>query len=139
MTIKFELSADFINAQRIALTPQDVRYGAEQGFLKQAEAARLVELAAAATSSDPACEPHDAAVPGDGSLETDAFDRGQGSMSDEDLGLTQRKWLYLQLKAAYLCREQLRDPLEVVEMIYADFDYPASKPSCAICPLPRVR
>ncbi len=35
-----------------------------------------------------------------------------------------RKWLYLQLKAAYLQRAQLKDPLGAVEEIYADFDYP---------------
>ncbi|WP_426990671.1 DUF2247 family protein [Pseudarthrobacter sp. Y6] len=35
-----------------------------------------------------------------------------------------RKWLYLQLKAAYLQRGQLNDPLRVVEQIYADFDHP---------------
>ena len=35
-----------------------------------------------------------------------------------------RKWLYLQLKAAYSKRLQLSDPLRAVEQIYADFDYP---------------
>jgi hypothetical protein len=35
-----------------------------------------------------------------------------------------RKWLFLQLKAAYDEREWLNDPLGVVEEIYADFDYP---------------
>ncbi len=37
-----------------------------------------------------------------------------------------RKWLYLQLKAAYDERERLSDPLGVVEEIYADFDCPPS-------------
>jgi hypothetical protein len=36
-----------------------------------------------------------------------------------------RKWTYLQLKAAYEMRDRLRDPLGVVEEIYAKFDYPA--------------
>lgn len=35
-----------------------------------------------------------------------------------------RKWVYLQLKAAFEMRNRLRDPLGVVEQIYADFDYP---------------
>ena len=37
-----------------------------------------------------------------------------------------RKWLYLQLRAAYYERERLKDPLGVVEQIYADFDYPST-------------
>lgn len=35
-----------------------------------------------------------------------------------------RKWTYLELKAAYEMRERLRDPLAIVEQIYADFEYP---------------
>ncbi len=41
-----------------------------------------------------------------------------------DLHLAERKWLYLELKAAYSCRDNLPDPLGVVEELYADFDYP---------------
>jgi hypothetical protein len=37
-----------------------------------------------------------------------------------------RKWTYLELKAAYEIRDRLKDPLGVVEQIYADFDYPAA-------------
>lgn len=36
-----------------------------------------------------------------------------------------RKWLYLQLRAAYLARDELSDPLGVGESSYADFDYPS--------------
>ena len=36
------------------------------------------------------------------------------------------KWLFLELHAAYLIREQLSDPLGFVEQIYAEFDYPPS-------------
>ena len=36
-----------------------------------------------------------------------------------------RKWAYLELKAAYEMRDRLRDPLGVVEEMYAHFDYPA--------------
>lgn len=37
-----------------------------------------------------------------------------------------RKWTFLQLKAAYEMRDRLRDPLGVVEEIYAAFDYPVA-------------
>jgi hypothetical protein len=37
-----------------------------------------------------------------------------------------RKWLYLQLKAAYLERSRLTDPLGAVEQMYADFEYPGT-------------
>jgi hypothetical protein len=37
-----------------------------------------------------------------------------------------RKWLYLELKAAYERRSDFVDPLGVVEEIYGDFEYPSA-------------
>ena len=36
----------------------------------------------------------------------------------------QRKWLHLLLKCLYERRDQFSDPLQIVEQLYADFDYP---------------
>jgi hypothetical protein len=39
-------------------------------------------------------------------------------------GLLTGKWLYIALAWVYEQRDALRDPLELVELIYADFGYP---------------
>lgn len=44
---------------------------------------------------------------------------------DKDLGLAKRKWLYLVLTWLYENQERIDDPLGEVEIVYADFDYPA--------------
>lgn len=44
--------------------------------------------------------------------------------SEQEDSISQRKFLYAILNWVYEHREHYADPLEVVEIIYADFDYP---------------
>ncbi len=43
---------------------------------------------------------------------------------EEDSAIAQRKWLYLSLAWLFENKASIPDPLEGVESIYADFDYP---------------
>ena len=46
---------------------------------------------------------------------------------DKELEVVKEKWLYLVLKWVYLHKDSLySDPLDLIELIYSDFDYPCS-------------
>jgi hypothetical protein len=40
--------------------------------------------------------------------------------------MSKRKWLYLEMKALYECKDRLSGPFDWVESIFCDFDYPGS-------------
>jgi hypothetical protein len=122
----FELTAEFIVAEGIWLDPQDLRDGFERGFLK---ASGVVDLAAhevRSRASDPVLMELAALLRDELERVPDVLRAVDGTVGVHDPQKAARKWLYLQLKAAYCARDQLSDPLGVVEAIYADFDYPPS-------------
>lgn len=126
MSVAFEVSAAFVLAEEIAMTAEDLQYGFEHGFLKPAD---VIAIA----THEMGCGADDAVLVTLGSLLRDEESRVPEvleSLDDperiHDPRESARKWLYLQLKAAYDERERLSDPLGVVEEIYADFDYPSA-------------
>lgn len=124
MNVVFEVSAAFVLAEEVAMTAEDLGYGFEHGFLKPAD---LIALAA----HEMGCGADDDVLVALGSLLRDEDGRVPEVLEllDDpervhDPRESARKWLYLQLKAAYDERERLSDPLGAVEETYADFDYP---------------
>lgn len=124
MSVTFEVSAAFVVAEEVAMTAEDLGYGFERGFLKLAG---VIAVAA----HEMGCGAGDDVLTALGSLLRDEVGRVPDVLEllDDpervhDPRESARKWLYLQLKAAYHERERLSDPLGVVEEIYADFDYP---------------
>jgi hypothetical protein len=124
MNIRFELDAAAVIRERITLRAEDLRYGLDNRFI---DPAAVVDLATYALEH------------GDGDevmqelacLLSDEYDRVPEILTElddperfYDPRDAARKWLYLELAAAYRCRDLLADPLQVVEEIYADFDYP---------------
>jgi len=106
------------------MTAEDLGYGFERGFLKPAD---VIAFAA----HEMGCRADDDVLVALGSLLRDEDGRVPDVLEilDDpervhDPRESARKWLYLQLKAAYDEREWLSDPLGVVEEIYADYDYP---------------
>ena len=111
MNVVFEVSAAFVLAEEVAMTAEDLGYGFEHGFLKRPTSSPLPRTRWGAgpmmTSSwhwGPCCATRTA--------ESLRFSR---SLDDpervHDPRESARKWLYLQLKAAYDERERLSDPL----------------------------
>jgi hypothetical protein len=45
-------------------------------------------------------------------------------LRDRDIGCAKNKWLFLLLAWLYEHRDEVEDPLGVVEELYSDFDYP---------------
>ncbi len=126
MSVTFEVSAGFVLAEEVAMTAEDLGYGFERGFLKPTD---VIVLAA----HEMGCGADDDVLVALGSLLRDEHGRVPEVLEllDDparvhDPRESARKWLYLQLKAAYDERERLKDPLSAVEEIYADFDYPSA-------------
>jgi hypothetical protein len=124
VSLTFEVSAAFVLAEEVAMTAEDLGYGFERGFLKPAD---VIALAV----HEMGCGADDDVLVALGSLLRDEDGRVPEVLEllDDpervhDPRESARKWLYLQLKAAYGERGRLKDPLGVVEEIYADFDYP---------------
>jgi hypothetical protein len=84
------------------MTAEDLGYGFERGFLKPADVIALATHELRCRTDELLDDPKRVHDPRESA----------------------RKWLYLELKAAYDERERLDDPLSVVEEIYSDFDYP---------------
>ncbi|HEV8421134.1 MAG TPA: DUF2247 family protein [Actinomycetota bacterium] len=124
MMISFELSLEFLNRQGIPLSVEDVRYGFERGWLRPQTVIEWAVHQVEKNESDPI-------VIDIASLLMDEIDRVPAALDQldspdriHDPRSSSRKWLYLQLRAAYEKRRDLADPLGVVETIYSDFDYP---------------
>lgn len=120
----FELTSEFLSAEDIPFSVEDLRYGLEHGFLKERTVIELAADEARHGSSDPVM--HELAM-----LLRDQVDQVPEMLKALDDPETirdpresARKWLYLELKAAYCSRDRLNDPLGGVEQIYAEFDYP---------------
>jgi hypothetical protein len=122
--IMFELGPDFLLAEEIPLGAEDLCYGLQHGFLKATTAIDIAVHNVRCAADDPVLQELSALL-GD---EVDMVPQVLSALDDpervHDPRESKRKWLYLQLKAAYIDRARLRDPLGVVEQIYADFDYP---------------
>jgi hypothetical protein len=124
VNIKFELQPSAVIQEGIPLRAEDLRYGLENCFLSPAA---VVDLAVYAVENGD----DDEVMQNLAGLLRDELDRVPDILAElddperfYDPRDAARKWLYLELAAAYRCRDQLADPLQVVEQIYADFDYP---------------
>lgn len=124
MTVVLELGSEFILAEDLPLLAEDLRYGLERGYLKASAVIDLAVEEVRRGSTDPVLL--DLAA-----LLRDEVDRVPAVLTAledperiHDPRESARKWLYLQLKAAYVDRDKLSDPLGIVEHLYADFDYP---------------
>jgi hypothetical protein len=124
MTIAFELGVEFLEREGVRLSADDVKWGFEQGWLR---ASTVIDWAVREVNDGD----DDAFMLEIASLLRADVDELPGVFAQldspdhiHDPRESARRWLYLQLKAAYERRHDLSDPLGVVEEIYADFDYP---------------
>lgn len=123
--MRLELDHDFIRRTDLALDADDLRLGLSLGLISPPTAVILAADAVTSGAVDPTLldvaqiERNDVAAVRDVLRATDP------DKADLYPPQSVRKWTYLELKAAYELRDRLRDPLGIVEEIYADFDYPA--------------
>ena len=124
MSVTFEVPAAFVLAEDVPMTAEDLRYGLVRGFLKPADVVALAAHEVGQGSDDDILMALASLLRDEVGRLTEVLDRMDDPMRIHDARESARKWLYLQLKAAYDERVRLSDPLGVVEEVYADFGYP---------------
>lgn len=124
MSVTFEVSAGFVLAEEVAMNAEDLGYGFERGFLKPADLIALATHEVGRGADDDVLVALGSLLRDEAGRVPDVLELLDDPERVHDPRESARKWLYLQLKAAYDERERLSDPLGVVEEIYADFDYP---------------
>lgn len=104
------------------LTWVDIKYGIDHGFLDYQAA---IEHAVVTLGKE--------VIPPQSVIALACLDKWESvhpyidelaSQTSEQEGISQEKFLYALLNWVYEHREQYAEPLELVEIIYADFDYP---------------
>lgn len=124
MTITFELDPDFVLAEQIPFVAGDLRYGLEHSFIKERAVIDIAVGEVRRGTSDPLLHELAALLRDEVARIPEIFNEPDYPGRFDDPRESARKWLYLQLQAAYVQRRHLKDPLGTVEQIYADFDYP---------------
>lgn len=127
--VKFVLSADFILA-RAAPTPHELVVGYQCGWLDDEGAVRVAEAALSMGMTLPdAVEELALLLRDDRYRVAELISAAAEELAASDEPSTSedpsRLWLYLALDWLYEHRADFVEPLEVIEMLYADFDYPA--------------
>jgi hypothetical protein len=124
VSVAFEVSVEFVLAEEVAMTAEDLEYGFARGFLKQADVIALATYEIGRGANDEILVALGSLLHDEGARVPEVLGLLDDPERIHDPRESARKWLYLQLKAAYADRERLNDPLGVVEEIYADFGYP---------------
>lgn len=118
--IETQIPYDFIR-NRVKLSWSDIKFGLDRQLIKPPVAVeRALERAGKSDASRVEIELA-------GRSETDSVADlvdELASKETKDLREIRAKWLYLVLDWLFYRRQSLRDPLEIVEAVYADFDYP---------------
>lgn len=120
--VSFRIPADYV-LERVVPTAPEIACGLEQGWLSSGDV-----VAIAVEKLDRGCL-LTAAEERLALLLTDELDAVPSLVSELGVGyepteLRERPWLFLALDWLADHREQFDDPYEIVELLYADFDYP---------------
>jgi hypothetical protein len=126
MTVSFELGPEFFERRDVPLSVDDLRYGFERGWLRAATVIDLAVHEVERGSDEPLLLEVASLLRDDVDDLPDVLAQLDSPDHIHDPRESARKWLYLELQAAYDQREDLDDPLGVVKQVYADFDYPPS-------------
>ena len=118
--VKLSVPASFIHA-RTRLTWRDVLYGIDNELLA---AGAAVEFAREAKWDDRTPALEELAALGKGEPTRDLVEKLANEEPPRDVGVIREKWLFLVLAWIFAHRAHYPDPLQAVEEVYADFDYP---------------
>jgi hypothetical protein len=120
--VKFAIPAGFVTA-RVLLTPGELVYGYRHGWLGARDVVEVALAAFEAGGDLPSAEEELALLLSVslGRVPELLEELAQSSAEEPDLGGV---WLLLALAWLHEHRSEHLEPLEVIEMLYADFDYP---------------
>lgn len=122
--VTFRIPADFI-LKHCTPTGPEIAYGLEHGWVSRQDvvAIAVAKLAKAEDTSMSEGEKELALILSDDLDRVDEI-ASHLAKSDEPVESRARLWLFLALSWLREHREEFEDPYEVIEMLYADFDYP---------------
>lgn len=120
--VRFVLPAAFINSV-VRLTAAELVYGYRRGWLSEPDVVTIA-LTSYREGAEQSQSEKDLAL-----LLSDDFDRVPEFVDELEESVntdadSSSVWLFLALAWVYEHRADYSDPLEVVEMLYADFEYP---------------
>lgn len=116
------LDGDFCFSEAPWLSWRDIKYGLEHGFLS---ATGVVEFAVNSLVAESSAELYELACLSGNDFEE--IQRCLDSLEAKNLGdveYLEEVWIFLILLWIFMNRETYKDPLGVLEELYADFDYP---------------
>lgn len=120
--MKFKISAEFVTA-RVLLTPGELVYGYRHGWLSEQDVVSVALSAFEAGDDLPSAEEDLALLLSDdiGRVPDLVGNVAETSAVEPDPGGV---WLFLALAWLHDHRSEHLEPFEVIEMLYADFEYP---------------
>ena len=101
MSVVLELAPEFVLAECIALVAEDLRYGLEHGFLKAGAVFDLADHEVRRGGADPVLQDLAVLLRDEVDQVPDVLKALDDPERIHDPREPARKWLYLQLKAAY--------------------------------------
>lgn len=121
--ISFELPFDFL-INHVDLCWSDIKFGLDNHLITPNIAIDMAVYSLNQGSNNPDPAVVDLATLPYGSFVHKHIDTLSEQETTHEKNSTQHKWLYLVLAWVYEHKSQFHDPLEIVEYIYSDFDYP---------------
>jgi hypothetical protein len=120
--VKFAIPVEFVK-ERVLLTPGELVYGYRGGWLEDRDVVGVALAGFEAERGLPSAEEELALLLSDdlGRVPELMEEIARSSAEEHDPGTV---WLFLALAWLHEHRSEHVEPLEVVEMLYADFDYP---------------
>lgn len=120
--LKFEIPALFIK-ERVRLTPAELSYGYEHGWLTDADSVSLaIDIASQAQQTAAIVERLSFLLSDEMGLVHDLMDDLRRRVTYVDN--SGNVWVYLALAWIHENRNEFDDPFQAIEMLYADFEYP---------------
>lgn len=119
-----ELGTDLLCSEHVSLSAEDLAFGFERGLVHRHVVVDMATRSVESGSTDTVLVELAGLLRQHLSRVEDVLEMLHDPKLVHDPRDSARKWLYLQLKAAFVIRQGFRDPLAVVEEIYSDFEYP---------------
>ena len=120
MNVTLELDREFLLSENIFLGPEDLRFGLEHGYLTPVTAIDLATDETSRGADDPLLQDIASLLHDEQEQLSNLLSKLDDPERIHDPRESVRKWLFLELDAAYSLRSLLNDPLGFVEEIYSN-------------------
>ncbi|MBE2166166.1 DUF2247 family protein [Acinetobacter oleivorans] len=120
----FPMPADFIN-KKVTLSWCDIKWGYEKNLLTSEIPIKKAENSLLTGDYTKAELELSFLIPSESNDITPFINELCPNFKEDEYAITNQKWLYVILSWLWINRASFEDPLDEVEGIYTDFDYPA--------------